>query len=872
MSMIVRRVALENVRKFRTRHQIAGLVPGLNLVVAPNETGKSTLMEAMRAALFLRHKSRAGPVSNLLPFGDDVAPEVELDFTIDGNAYSLAKRFLKSARVELSGPAGRWQGEAAEQRLQELLGFGQQSTKLNADTMGALGLLWVPQADGLAPAAPGEQVRAGLGGALQEEAGALLGSAAFDRVRLAVDKDCTRWLTRTGKATGELKGAVDDLAQAQAAQAAAEAAHTRLEGTFDELERRREELRLVREELADPEAAARRADLASQLEQARAAAQLFATADQRLARMAAERERLQKLAARRALLVQTEERHRTDLARVQAERQGRGDALMALRDRLAVDNAARSQARTTRDAARQALAAGQAQAAAHQRAAALRRAAERLATLQALEAEQAGLAARAGQAVDRAVLEELAGLESAMVQAQAALDAGAARVEYQGSAPLLADGAPLPDGEWLLTRELRLDLGDGRTLWLRPPASLAGADARLADARSRHAALLAQHGAPNLPALREGDRAAREAAGELRALAARIAAATPAEPLLELAAGPEALKRLLASAAPADGRDTAAPDVPALAQALDRVEQALAVAEDRAAATQAALDEAATDDGRLAVAQAKAQTELDRTCEELAAIAVDCTDLPARFAAANQAEAEALLAHDQAGRAAQVSDKGAIKRQIERAERERGLAEAKRSQCERDIAALETTVSLEGEKGLGERLATARQEEAAARALLDRLQLEADTVSLLRDVLDSAREELSRTIIGPVAKRAARHIGRILPGCAPSFDAALNLQAIHRNGVEEGCEHLSRGTQEQLAVLSRVAFAEMLGEQGHPVSLVLDDPLVWSDDLRLDAMIDLLEEVAGTMQVIVLTCRERAFRGMGGNRVELVAV
>jgi hypothetical protein len=871
MSMIVRRVAVQNFRKFRTRHEIAGLAPGLNLVVAPNETGKSTLMEAMRAALFLRHKSTVALVRSFQPHGDDVAPEVELDFTIDGAAHALAKRFLKSAKVELTGPGGRVQGEAAEQRLQELLGFGQQSTKLNADTLGALGLLWVPQADGLASAAPGELVRSGLGGALQEEAGALLGSAAFDRVRSQVDKDCTRWLTKTRKPTGELKQAADDLTQAETELAAAGAAHVRLEGTFDELERRREELRLLREELADPEGAARRADLAAQLEQARAAAQLLATADQRLARTTAERERLQKLATRQAQLVQTEERHRADLARVQAERQGQGDALAALRDRLAADNAARAAARTTRDAARQALAAGQAQAAEHARAQALRRATDRLATLQALEAEQAALAERAGQAVDRAVLEELAGLESAMVQAQAALDSGAARVEYQGPAPLLADGAPLPDGEWLLTREIRLDLGDGRTLWLRPPASLAGAGARLADARSRHSALLAQHGAPNLPALREGDRIAREAAGELRALTARIAAATPADPLLELAAGPEALRRLLAGAAAPAELDGPAPDVPALSQALDQAEQALAVADDRAAAAQAALDEGATGDGRLAVAQARAQTELDRTTEELAAIATDCIDLPARFAAANQAEAEALLAHDQAGRAAQVSDEGAIRRQIERADRERARAEAKRGELERAIATLETTISLEGEKGLGERLATARQEEAAARALLDRLQLEADTVSLLRDVLDSAREELGRTIIGPVAKRAARHIGRILPGCAPSFDAALNLQAIHRNGVEEGCEHLSRGTQEQLAVLSRVAFAEMLGEQGHPVSLVLDDPLVWSDDLRLDAMIDLLEEAAGTMQVIVLTCRERAFRGMGGNRVELVA-
>jgi uncharacterized protein YhaN len=84
----------------------------------------------------------------------------------------------------------------------------------------------------------------------------------------------------------------------------------------------------------------------------------------------------------------------------------------------------------------------------------------------------------------------------------------------------------------------------------------------------------------------------------------------------------------------------------------------------------------------------------------------------------------------------------------------------------------------------------------------------------------------------------------------------------------EPCEALSRGTQEQLAILTRIAFADLLLEQGRPVSLILDDQLVYSDDGRLDTMIEILSEVATRMQVIVLTCRERAFRHVQGNRLE----
>lgn len=47
------------------------------------------------------------------------------------------------------------------------------------------------------------------------------------------------------------------------------------------------------------------------------------------------------------------------------------------------------------------------------------------------------------------------------------------------------------------------------------------------------------------------------------------------------------------------------------------------------------------------------------------------------------------------------------------------------------------------------------------------------------------------------------------------------------------------------------------------------DPLVYSDDGRLDTMIEMLTEASTRMQIIVLTCRERAFRHIPGNRILL---
>ena len=50
--------------------------------------------------------------------------------------------------------------------------------------------------------------------------------------------------------------------------------------------------------------------------------------------------------------------------------------------------------------------------------------------------------------------------------------------------------------------------------------------------------------------------------------------------------------------------------------------------------------------------------------------------------------------------------------------------------------------------------------------------------------------------------------------------------------------------------LVRVAFAEVLAENGYPTPLVLDDPLAYSDDARLAAMCGELT-AANVSQIII---------------------
>lgn len=105
--MIIRSLEIANFRKFRDPIRIDGFTDGFNVVVEPNETGKSTLLEALRAAFFIRHSAKTELVRSYVPIGDDVAPRVAVEFSLRGQPWSLEKQFMKSTSVRLTGNGGR---------------------------------------------------------------------------------------------------------------------------------------------------------------------------------------------------------------------------------------------------------------------------------------------------------------------------------------------------------------------------------------------------------------------------------------------------------------------------------------------------------------------------------------------------------------------------------------------------------------------------------------------------------------------------------------------------------------------------------------------------------------------------------------------
>ena len=126
--MRLERVTLKSFKGFGELE--AALAPGVNVLAGANEAGKSSFLEALRAALFesatTTSKSKRG---RWVPWGTEATPEVAVEFEAGGARYRVAKAFAKSkgtaTLVDLAAGATLADGpKHVDARLGEILRMG----------------------------------------------------------------------------------------------------------------------------------------------------------------------------------------------------------------------------------------------------------------------------------------------------------------------------------------------------------------------------------------------------------------------------------------------------------------------------------------------------------------------------------------------------------------------------------------------------------------------------------------------------------------------------------------------------------------------------------------------------------------------------
>jgi hypothetical protein len=879
MKLQITRLRVEQIRRFRLPLELGGFEPGLNIVAAPNEAGKSTLVRAIRAAFFERHRSTA--VEDLRPWGEGsgAAPLVELDFLIDGQNHRLVKSFLGKKRCTLAVGTRSFDGTDAEDHLAKLFGFtfaGKGASK--PENWGIPGLLWVEQGRGQELEV--NHARDHLHDALRDPAGdsaAALAASGGDAILDSLRAQRDELLTSTGKpraayaevitqaAELEAELGVVDIQVATYRQQVDQLADMRQQHRTDEIERPWE---VLREELL---ATQRRNDT------------LQASQEQ----LRNDRARLHQLHETRELLAKELAGLAQQQTEVQTRERAGEETARQLQDcDAAVDHArqyaaeALRRADSARDAWRAASQAAQrrnlqqllqqAQADATRSAESIVRAEEAQARLAALQATAA-----AAPKIRAADVEQLQKLERAERDADLRRQAVATRLQF-----VLPEGQALElqarsethtlhgEGERLVDAPATLHLPGGGRLVITPGGDDLVALARThADARDALRAALRGCGVDDIAEARSRLGTSTDLDAQIKLAQQALGIVAP-RGLDALRAELVQVQSRIATAQAALERLSADAEEPGLSiEEAEAAQHAAVVAEQ---AAQKTLAEAQRRQSAAQEASASAQRELASARATLADPGRQQRHSQARKQwMAVGADAEVLTARiDQASADMQAARPDIVLQDIERLQR--SIEQLTRShQLRRDqLLLLENTLQLAGAQGLEEQREAVAGRLAQAQRRQAELQRRTEALALLCGKLEQKRQATLTRLQAPLQARMQHYLPLLMPGATMHMDAGLapaTLTRLNAGGaIESGqLQELSFGAREQLRLIGRFAYADLLQEAARPTLLILDDALVHSDAPRLALMKRVLFDAAQRHQVLLFTCHPEHWRDMG---------
>jgi DNA repair exonuclease SbcCD ATPase subunit len=891
------KIVSATVRHYRIHRETrVDFDPSLTLIGGPNESGKSTFIEAVHRGLFLKSRitgeGRQGMVSSLYPGH----PEVEIVFRAGGKEYRLQKRFGGAGgttTLSESGGASR-QGDEAESLLNALLQVEDVGGGRNlADRiLQQWAHLWVWQGkSGHDPSGDAASEQNALLARLQQEGGAVaLQSPRDAEVAGRFAERSALLFTQAGrpKAGSELQQAESRLEAAQAARQDAALRQQRLVDAASGFDEAEETIRRTTADLESLAAGFRK------VEEQLAAAQRLKT-----------REEQQALASARA------EEKLADLLKADAQ-------IDTLRREIRVLEAAlapgREEAERARDRREERRAEAQLAAKAHGEAAAEARLLRQRCDLARAWVERFDCDARcrrlAGRLEDaqkirdsiRSLRDDLAPLPRVdadslgrLRQLQAHADRAAATLEAMAAGiEVVSSGRPVRIGDreapagsaYRVTDAVDIFIGDDVHLRVRPGGGNSLAEARTSLRAAGDALREALDplgvdsvaGAAEILNVREGLQS------KLEREQSRLGDFDDGSLEGDLAEAREAL-------AAAEGEvDRRSQRVPGAREPLDRdravawrqgEEQALERAEEeettKKAAGQAAgeaFDAAEQALVQLAAAIGAQEAHLVEIQAQLRLLLTnhgeDASRLEALRAAGEAAAAARAAIEQTRAQLAQLQPQQ-LERDRSRLERAIRAQEEQRQKAREQRAASRAALTLDGSEDPLADLVRANVRERTAREYYASVRRRAEAVRLLGRLFEEERRVLADRFTRPLAERISDYLAGVLgPGARAvvTFDGGA-FKGLHlvRPGTEQAFpfDALSGGTREQLAAAVRLATAELLAaNHGGSLPVVFDDSFAFSDPDRvrdLQRMLDLA--AARGLQVIVLTCNPSDYAPLG---------
>jgi hypothetical protein len=234
-----------------------------------------------------------------------------------------------------------------------------------------------------------------------------------------------------------------------------------------------------------------------------------------------------------------------------------------------------------------------------------------------------------------------------------------------------------------------------------------------------------------------------------------------------------------------------------------------------------------------------------------------------------QAEYDALLA---AGVEPAAEDDTAS---LPALERERAELDARAREAERGVASLEG--ELRGAEETIPDVAALDEALAATRAEIARLEAFARAVELARATVEKRKDEAHRGFARRLEEYSADVLGTITAGRYGEIrldPATLAIRVrIPETGAIEDLALLSAGTRDQVALVVRFATARMFAEGLETPPLILDDPFAYWDTARIERCLLILTHAAADAQTLLFTASPEladAAAAAGATRIGLL--
>lgn len=892
------------VRNYRCHRETTVDFDGnLVLVHGPNESGKSTLAEAIHRVLFLR-ATTGGKIQKSMISDQGGQPNVEVTFEVHGKKHILRKQFSGSNGTASLTSEDRetLSGDAAEEALTVLL-------KVNGLISGggaARSLekrwahLWVWQGKSSeTPLGALDESHSKLRDKLQGQTGQSVISSPVDN---AVIDELTQWETENLKQKKGFK-TNSDLDKAQKTLAAAQERATNAQGILDQLgdaaaDFEQADADIERHNKNHSDAETQLKDIETQLKEV---------------------ESLREQLKEKTRLSQEAEKEFTSLQQVDLEIRGlesqikeaeekAAPARQAL-ERLQKDATSRKadyeQARQAREQSSQALSQARSISEAWQAHLDILRQAKRSTELQKQlekieklknEAKDVSKQLAPLEAFTDAAVKKLAKAEQDFEQARVKLEAYALQIEVlEADQDISLDGQSLEAGQKkILSQVAELQMGIGTRLRLTPGGAEDLESAREASNKAAENLKNALNalGVTSVEAAREQSRKRDNFSREFARLEKQLEDAEAEETEAALKDAEKLLTQLQARrdvSVPQDAKIDFSDDLQASETAGEKAQAALNSAketfhnaESQEKATLKA-SEQASDQLKTAEKEYKKQNDQINDLKSQLKYALEKSgNSDSRSKSINTAKASL----DQAREAEQTVWSGLDELGADQldpvAQRLRAAIETDRQKLDeakqRKIVA-QTQLISSGSRDPESELKQAEAEADRCQKRFDQLKHQADVRSYLLGKLRAARQSTTAALTQPLEDAVNPYLKLLFGGSRARLFWAADGSRLERfqldrtdkqNGVFE-FDKLSHGTREQVALALRLAMAQLLAaDHDGCLPLVLDDAFTHADKDRIEKLKTILFQASQNgLQILLLSCHPENYSGLSANEAIL---